>query len=100
MKITTRPATPEDKIHITALEAALQSRTETNFADLLFSSIAAGERSLILGFADGNPAGYVVLNWMPEYHLFARLNIPELQDLNVLPGHRRNGLGEKLILGM
>ncbi|MDB5490524.1 MAG: acetyltransferase family protein [Micavibrio sp.] len=95
--ITIRLALPEDKIHIAVLEAVLQSRSETDFAELLFQSVAAGERSVVLCFIGAVPVGYVILNWTPAYQLFSRLKIPELQDLNVLPDHRRKGLGKKLV---
>ena len=97
MEIVTKIATPDDRDHIRALESILQSRTEFNFVDLLFKSMAAGERSIIIGFIDDRAAGYVVLNWMPTYNIFARLNIPELQDLNVLADDRRHGLGAALV---
>lgn len=93
-----RAATVADKIHIKALESVLQSRTEPDFTDLLFRSVEAGERSVFLAFIGERPAGYVILNWAPAYNLFARLNIPELQDLNVLPDDRRRGIGENLVM--
>jgi GNAT superfamily N-acetyltransferase len=39
----------------------------------------------------------VVLNPAPDYSLFARLGIPELQDLNVLPEYRGRGIGAALV---
>lgn len=41
--------------------------------------------------------GVVVLNFAPLYPAFKRLNIPEIQDLNVLPDYRRQGAGAALI---
>lgn len=97
MEIVTKTATPDNQDHIRALESVLKSRAESNFVELLFASVAAGERSVIVGFIDTRAAGYVVLNWAPTYNMFARLNIPELQDLNVLPDFRRHGLGAALV---
>lgn len=97
MEIAVRRATLADQDHIRALESVLKSRAEADFAELLFASVTEGGRSVILGFLDGRAAGYVVLNWAPDYGLFARLNIPELQDLNVLPEDRRHGLGARLV---
>ena len=96
-KITVRPATLNDHDHINALESVLKTRPEPDFTNLLFQSIAAGERSLFLGFVGDRVAGYVILNWTPTYNMFARLGIPELQDLNVLPEDRRHGIGAALV---
>jgi GNAT superfamily N-acetyltransferase len=52
---------------------------------------------VVLGFIDGRAAGYAVVNWAPAYNLFARLNIPELQDLNVLSDERGQGLGRVIV---
>ncbi len=41
--------------------------------------------------------GFCILNWQPRYSLYRRLNIPEIQDINVLPEHRRNGYARAMI---
>jgi GNAT superfamily N-acetyltransferase len=41
--------------------------------------------------------GAFYLNWKPKYAIYQRLNIPELQDLRVLPGHRRQGAATAMI---
>lgn len=41
--------------------------------------------------------GHVLLVWLPDYLPFRRQSIPEIQDLNVLPGYRRHGIGTALI---
>jgi GNAT superfamily N-acetyltransferase len=42
-------------------------------------------------------AGYVTVNWKPAYPAFVELNVPEIQDLNVLPEFRRQGIGTRLL---
>ena len=42
--------------------------------------------------------GYALLNFNPAYPSFKRLDIPEIQDLNVHPDHRRQGVAESLVL--
>lgn len=79
--------------HVRTLESVLKSRPEPDFVERLQSS----GRGVVLGFVGDRPAGYVVLNPAPGYSLFARLGIPELQDLNVLPGDRGRGLGAALV---
>ncbi len=40
---------------------------------------------------------FCVLNWKPRYSLYKKLGIPEIQDINVLPEHRRKGIATHLI---
>lgn len=42
-------------------------------------------------------AGYVQLNWHPAYAGFRRFDIPEVQDLCVLPDFRNRGIGGRLV---
>lgn len=45
----------------------------------------------------GEFAGYVTLLWTSAYGPFADRQIPEVEDLNVLPRHRRQGIGNALL---
>ena len=45
----------------------------------------------------GELLGYVQLIWQPLYPLFRKLDIPEIQDLNVIPAAREQGIGSKLV---
>ncbi|MES2729857.1 MAG: GNAT family N-acetyltransferase [Pseudomonadota bacterium] len=47
--------------------------------------------------ATGTPIGQVHLNFAPQYVMFQRLKIPEIQDLLTVPTHRRHGIGVALI---
>ena len=42
-------------------------------------------------------AGYVTLKWQSGYESFARNNIPEIMDLNVLPPFRKCGVASMLL---
>lgn len=42
-------------------------------------------------------AGYVKVEWQPEYPFFKEQAIPEIQDLNVLPKYRRRGIATALM---
>ena len=53
------------------------------------------EGTLTLYMADDQ--AYVILNEQPKYGFYKRLGIPEIQDLNVIPSARRQGLGESLV---
>jgi GNAT superfamily N-acetyltransferase len=57
----------------------------------------AGSRICLVATVDGQFAGYVTVNWAPTYSGFVELKIPEIQDLNVLPGFRRKGIGTRLL---
>ena len=39
----------------------------------------------------------MTLQWVPDYRPFAERQIPEISDLNVLPSHRRQGIGNALL---
>jgi GNAT superfamily N-acetyltransferase len=58
---------------------------------------SAGTRTCFVATVEGHFAGYVTVNWAPTYCGFAEHNIPEIQDLNVLPGFRRKGLATRLL---
>jgi GNAT superfamily N-acetyltransferase len=57
----------------------------------------AGTRTCFVATLDGQLAGYVTVNWRPAYAGFADLNIPEIQDLNVLAIFRRKGIASRLL---
>jgi GNAT superfamily N-acetyltransferase len=57
----------------------------------------AGTRTCFVVTIDGRFAGYVTVNWRPTYAGFADLNIPEIQDLNVLTTYRRKGIASRLL---
>jgi GNAT superfamily N-acetyltransferase len=58
---------------------------------------AAGSRTSLVAAVDGEFAGYVTINWRPTYPGFAELEIPEIQDLNVVPTFRRRGIASRLL---
>ena len=57
----------------------------------------AGIRTCFVAVVDWQFAGYVTVNWQPDYVGFAGLNIPEIQDLNVLTTYRRKGIACRLL---
>ena len=56
-----------------------------------------GKRLVLMVTLDDEDSGYAILNWKPQYPLFRRLDIPEIQDLNVIPAARRQGVASALI---
>lgn len=71
---------------------------ENQYFETAFQEQIDKKRIILLAFAEGVLSGYVHLNFHPLYAPFARLNIPEIQDLLVSPDYRRQGIGEHLIL--
>jgi GNAT superfamily N-acetyltransferase len=58
---------------------------------------ASGTRICFVAAVENQFAGYVTVNWAPTYPGFAEHNIPEIQDLNVFPRFRRQGIGTRLL---
>lgn len=56
-----------------------------------------GERLIWVAHFKGEFAGYVTLKWQSGYPSFKAQNIPEIMDLNVLPAHRKMGIGSLLL---
>jgi GNAT superfamily N-acetyltransferase len=57
----------------------------------------AGHRDVFVAWVGDAFAGYVTLNWHPEYPPFRADGIPEIQDFNVLPAFRRRRIGSALL---
>tara|TARA_B100001989_G_scaffold243848_1_gene211950 strand:+ start:1093 stop:1623 length:531 start_codon:yes stop_codon:yes gene_type:complete len=56
-----------------------------------------GELEIITAMSDDNLLGYCIYNRQPKYGYFKSLEIPEIQDLNVLPQYRKQGIGAAVI---
>ena len=58
---------------------------------------ASGGRICLVATVGSHFAGYVIVNWAPTYPRFVDRKIPEIQDLNVLPAFRRQGIATRLL---
>jgi GNAT superfamily N-acetyltransferase len=54
-------------------------------------------RQCWVAMLDGKFAAYVTLHWNPLYSGIAGKGVPEIQDLNVLPSFRRQGIATRLL---
>lgn len=54
-------------------------------------------RTVLVAFVGRDFAGYVTVVWTPSYPPFLAAGIPEIQDFNVLPRFRRQGIGTSLM---
>jgi ribosomal protein S18 acetylase RimI-like enzyme len=62
-----------------------------------YAEQTVGVRSVLIARLKAEFAGYVTIRWLADYTLFLANHLPEIQDLNVLPQFRMNGLGERLM---
>lgn len=72
------------------------NKPESQYQRYLYEQLA-GTRTCFVAELDGRFAAYVTVNWRPSYAGFADLNIPEIQDLNVLTQYRRTGIASRLL---
>lgn len=56
-----------------------------------------GKRDILLAEVNAEFAGYVTIDWQPEYAFFNERSIPEIADLNVLVKFRKKGIGSRLL---
>jgi GNAT superfamily N-acetyltransferase len=57
----------------------------------------AGELVVLVSHEDTAYFGHLKLVWKPEYVYFRDNNVPEIQDLNVIPEMRQQGIATELI---
>lgn len=88
-----RAATEADIPALEAVSAAMRATHETGY----FARSFAEGRTVLLAEQAGAAVGYVQVNWKPNYVPFRRLNIPEIQDLNVVPAARQQGIGDAMV---
>ncbi|MFA7276091.1 MAG: GNAT family N-acetyltransferase [Pseudobdellovibrionaceae bacterium] len=99
------PPAPTVKIlafeDISALNSCIETgghSTEDNYFTRSLSEQESGKRVVFAAWSGaGRVQGYVHLNFNPLYRPFARLGLPEIQDLFVHPDFRRQGLGGHLV---
>lgn len=97
MSIHIRNILLSDKTVLEGIAAAMGAHHEADYFDRCLAEQTAGLRQMFLAVVDDAPVGYVQLNWQPLYAPFRRLGIPEIQDLNVIPAARRQGVGTTLV---
>ncbi len=62
-----------------------------------FENAFAQRTEIYIAFQDKDACGFCLLNRTPRYSLYRKMNIPEIQDLNVVPEYQRRGVGRTLI---
>jgi GNAT superfamily N-acetyltransferase len=97
LPIKIRSLTDDDPpVIASAFQRVGSLKTEAQYRRYL-NEEAAGRRTCLIADVDGRFPGYVTVNWTPTYPGFIEEQIPEIQDLNVLPEFRRRGIASRLL---
>lgn len=75
----------------------MRNAKDVTYFEVNFDEQDKGLREIFIMEHEGKSAGYCILNWNPKYGYFRTAEIPETQDLNVLPDFRRKGLATAMI---
>ncbi|MBY0463098.1 MAG: GNAT family N-acetyltransferase [Alphaproteobacteria bacterium] len=92
-----RPLTQSDIPAIVRAFAAVGWHKPTSTFENYFLEQEKKQRDIWLAFQNDTIAGYTTLKWHSSYPSFKEQNIPEINDFNVLPQFRRQGIGSKLL---
>lgn len=93
-----RRASAEDINAIKSISISNNSSKEDNYWEQCCTRMKNEELwAFISENRDGEAVGYGFLNWKPKYRVYEQLNIPEIQDLNVVSTHRRKGVATSII---
>lgn len=92
--LSIRKATSGD---LESLRGLAPLRKEVGYFEQCLSEQNDGKRLILIAAQDGADVGYGMLNWSPQYTLYRKLGIPEIQDLNVISAARRGGVATALI---
>ena len=96
-EIVLRPLDADDPAVISRAFAEIGWNKPRTLYERYLAEQRAGNRVVQVAVSGGGFAGYVTLVWRSAYLPFAEAGIPEISDLNVLPGHRRHGVGSALL---
>jgi GNAT superfamily N-acetyltransferase len=94
---TIRPLESRDVAPISAVFSGLGWNKPRLRITSYLSEQLRGIRTVFVAFVGGDFAGYVTVVWTSYYPPFRATGIPEIQDFNVLPRFRRQGIGTRLM---
>jgi GNAT superfamily N-acetyltransferase len=97
MSLHIRDALLTDITVLEGIAAAMGAHHEKGYFARCLQEQTAGRRLIFMALHAEQAVGYVQLNWHPVYTMFRRLDVPEIQDLNIIPAARRQGFGELLV---
>lgn len=92
-----RTASAEDVKTLEAFVESMGHVKDPEYFARQYEYQTAGERIIFLADYEDVLAGYCILNWQPKYAFFKKMGFPEIQDLNVYPKQRRQGIATVMI---
>jgi GNAT superfamily N-acetyltransferase len=95
--LVVRPLESRDVDPISAAFGAVGWNKPRSHIASYLSEQQRGLRTVFVALVGGGFAGYVTINWSPAYPPFRAGKVPEIQDFNVLPRFRRQGIGTSLM---
>lgn len=97
MSVSIRTVTREDIPALYRIAEDMEAKHEKNYFERCLSEHQENKRVLFVAELNGRLVGYGQLIWTPNYATYRRLGIPEIQDLNVIPEARGQGIGGIII---
>jgi GNAT superfamily N-acetyltransferase len=98
MELVIRPLQSTDIAEVVAAFIALGwSGKDVMQFERYLAEQEAGTRVALFAFVNGVFTGYLNVLWQSAYPPFATAGIPEINDFNVLPSFRRQGIGTALM---
>jgi GNAT superfamily N-acetyltransferase len=95
--LTIRPLESRDVAPMSAAFSGLGWNKPRSHIASYLSEQQRGTRTVFVPFAGGDFAGYVTVAWIPSHPPFRATGVLEIQDFNVLPRFRRQGIGTSLM---
>lgn len=97
MKVSIRQQEEQDGEMISRVFASIGWNRSVSEYHKYYKEQCAGSRIVLIAFVNDDFAGYVTVVWQSDYPYFKKNNIPEIQDLNVLPKFRRRKVATNLL---
>ena len=97
MQLEIRTAGDNDLKTLDAFIDEIQYSKDPDYFIAQYEYQVAGDRQIMLGFVESKLVTYCVLNWNPKYGFYKAMGYPEVQDLNVLPAFRGQGIATQMI---
>ncbi len=95
--ISIRMVGREDLPILREIAKKMGSSKRKNYFEQALEYQEVGTRLVLIASIDGQDAGYCMLAWQPKYGFFKKMDMPEIQDLNVIPEFRRCGIATFMI---
>lgn len=96
-KAEIRTATPADAPWMTAGFLGMGWAKPDGYFEARLQEQASGALVVLVARVGEAYAGHCLVRWESGYEPFAAAGIPEIQDLNVLPMYRKQGVGTQLL---